>query len=103
MAHTVSSRVRESRAGEAGVRGRTGHSQRRKQMTQCVLSRNHKKHGINGHRERSREWQEVGLVSEVGGPRPRQRRPHPGAGDVQVGHGEPVKVSEQERSAVRDQ
>lgn len=40
-------------------------------MTQCVLSRNHKKHGINGHRERGREWQEMGLVSEVGGPRPR--------------------------------
>lgn len=63
--------VRESRAGEAVVRGHSGHSQRRKQMIQCVLSRNHKKRGINGHRERGREWQEVGLVSEVGGPRPR--------------------------------
>lgn len=71
MAHSVSLRVHESRAGEAGVPGCTGHPQWRKQMTQCVLSRNHKKHGVNGHRERGREWQVVGLVSEVGGPRPR--------------------------------
>lgn len=66
VAHTRSSRVRESRSGYSGTRGHTGHFQQREQRWNDGFYQEITKNvALIVSRERSREWQEMGLMREA--------------------------------------